>query len=81
MTSWSDVGVETRALSRLVFPIMIQMGSQQLMSATDLLFLGHLGRSEMAVGTIAATIFNLLWFGVAGFGTVGRCRLTPSFHG
>ena len=45
------------------------MGSQQFMVATDLLFLGHLGRSELAVGSLCTTIFNLLWFGVAGFGT------------
>jgi Na+-driven multidrug efflux pump len=48
---------------------VIQMGSQQMMTSVDLLFIGHLGRSEMAVGTIGTTVFNLLWFGVAGFGT------------
>ena len=64
--SWRS---EARALTALVIPIMIQMGSQQMMTSVDLLFLGHLGRQEMAVGTIATTIFNLLWFGVAGFGT------------
>ena len=43
--------VEVRALTVLVLPIIIQMGSQQFMTATDLLFLGHLGISEMAIGT------------------------------
>ena len=43
--------VEVRALTVLVLPIIIQMGSQQFMTATDLLFLGHLGINEMAIGT------------------------------
>ncbi|ACO63435.1 Multidrug/Oligosaccharidyl-lipid/Polysaccharide flippase [Micromonas commoda] len=60
---------EALALWALVLPIVVQMGSQQFMVATDLLFLGHLGRSELAVGSLCTTIFNLLWFGVAGFGT------------
>ena len=69
-TSWrSQWRSEAKALTALVIPIMIQMGSQQMMTSVDLLFLGRLGRQEMAVGTIATTIFNLLWFGVAGFGT------------
>ena len=37
--------VEARALMRLVVPICVQMGSQQLMVTTDLIFLGRLGRS------------------------------------
>ena len=53
----------------LVLPIVVQMGSQQFMAATDLVFLGHLGRFELAVGTLASTLFSLLWFGIAGFGT------------
>ena len=54
---------------RLVVPICVQMGSQQLMVTTDLIFLGRLGRFPLAVGTLASTLFNLLWFGIAGFGT------------
>jgi Na+-driven multidrug efflux pump len=61
--------VEARALMRLVVPICVQMGSQQLMVTTDLIFLGRLGRFPLAVGTLASTLFNLLWFGIAGFGT------------
>ena len=71
---------EARALWALVFPIVIQMGSQQFMVATDLLFLGHLGRSELAVGSLCTTIFNLLWFGIAGFGT-GFDTLGSQAHG
>ena len=54
---------------RLVVPICVQMGSQQLMVTTDLIFLGRLGRVPLAVGTLSSTLFNLLWFGLAGFGT------------
>ena len=54
---------------RLVVPICVQMGSQQLMVTTDLIFLGRLGRFPLAVGTLSSTLFNLLWFGIAGFGT------------
>ncbi len=54
---------------RLVVPICVQMGSQQLMVSTDLIYLGRLGRFALAVGTLASTVFNLLWFGIAGFGT------------
>ena len=54
---------------RLVGPICVQMGSQQLMVTTDLVFLGRLGRFPLAVGTLSSTLFNLLWFGIAGFGT------------
>lgn len=60
---------EARALTALVLPIVVQMGSQQMMNSVDLLFVGHLGRREMAVGTISMTLFSLTWFGVAGFGT------------
>jgi MATE family multidrug resistance protein len=64
-----DWRVEARVLMRLVVPICVQMGSQQLMVSTDLIYLGRLGRFALAVGTLASTLFNLLWFGIAGFGT------------
>ena len=65
----SEWRTEARTLTALVIPICIQMGSQQLMTSTDLVFLGHLGRAELAIGTIASTVFNLVWFGISGFGT------------
>ena len=71
---------EAGTLMSLVVPIVVQMGSQQVMTMTDLIFLGHLGRFELAVGTLGSTLFNLLWFGIAGFGT-GFDTLGSQSHG
>ena len=49
---------EMKQLARLTWPIVLQMGSQQIMLACDLIYVGRLGRFEMTVGSLFTVLFT-----------------------
>ena len=71
---------EMKQLARLTWPIVLQMGSQQIMLACDLIYVGRLGRFEMTVGSLFTVLFLLCWYFLAGL-TSAMDTLASQAHG
>ena len=74
------IKIELKELIRLTWPIVLQMGSQQVMLAADLIFVGRLGRFEMTVGSLFTVLFLLCWYFLAGL-TSAMDTLASQAHG
>ena len=74
------VPTEMKHLARLTWPIVLQMGSQQIMLACDLIYVGRLGRFEMQVGSLFTVLFLLCWYFLAGL-TSAMDTLASQAHG
>ena len=79
-TSAGVVPEEMKQLARLTWPIVLQMGSQQIMLACDLVYVGRLGRFEMTVGSLFTVLFLLCWYFLAGL-TSAMDTLASQAHG
>ena len=74
------IPTEMKHLVRLTWPIVLQMGSQQIMLACDLIYVGRLGRFEMQVGSLFTVLFLLCWYFLAGL-TSAMDTLASQAHG
>lgn len=46
----------------LALPIVVQSASQQGMTVTDQIFLGHLGTAELGAASLGNAYTNLMWW-------------------
>ena len=74
------VPTEMKHLARLTWPIVLQMGSQQIMLACDLIYVGRLGDLKMQVGSLFTVLFLLCWYFLAGL-TSAMDTLASQAHG
>ena len=62
-----DAPIELLEVVKLAANVAVATSASQTMMLTDMIFVGHLGRNELAVAGLATSVFNFFWFAILGF--------------